>query len=342
MSQDESKCFFTDLPAEGINPEGRSGIFLYKITIEDKVIILKFSQNTDGWIDNIEENKEMENVKYTDGKKVIPSAIADIKHIVRSLILNGRWDVKNYDILTKKVLYNQLKYYDYPKTPEEKMNYLFKNLYDMQNYEGDVFYIKNLYNNDWRKLFFKNIDEMQFYLSTLKERGMIDLYNQVGDHSYQRCKINYNGLMYAIELASAGRESKNCFVAMSFDVEDRVIYEKGIMPILDEMGYNAIKIDNEHFESDRTINDAMIAAIKKSKFVIADFTKQKRNVYYESGYAAGREMKVIYTCKEEYFNGTNSEKKSAFDTNHYPHIIWNNIEDLKRQLKNKIEVYIKE
>jgi nucleoside 2-deoxyribosyltransferase len=130
---------------------------------------------------------------------------------------------------------------------------------------------------------------------------------------------------------------------MSFDEEDlKEIYERCIYSLLkDELGFNPIVIKDEHFESEKTINDAMVASIKKSKFVIADFTKQKRNVYFEAGYAAGLGLKVIYTCNEEYFRDKiDINKQSAFDTNHFPHIIWKDKEDLKKQLKDKIEAYI--
>jgi len=43
---------------------------------------------------------------------------------------------------------------------------------------------------------------------------------------------------------------------------------------------------------------------------------------------------VIYTCKKEDFDN------SHFDTNHYPHIVYENLEELKEKLKFKISAWI--
>jgi len=96
----------------------------------------------------------------------------------------------------------------------------------------------------------------------------------------------------------------------------------------------AILIDEVHFDSESTINDAIIAQIKQAKFCISDFTQQKDGVYFEAGYALGRGLPVIYSCHKDDF------EKSHFDTKHFPHIIYNNTEDLKRMLVDKINAWI--
>jgi len=78
----------------------------------------------------------------------------------------------------------------------------------------------------------------------------------------------------------------------------------------------------------------MIRFIKKCKFLIADFTEQKHGVYFEAGFALGLKRPVIYTCSEEDFKDTH------FDTNHYPHIVYKNLDDLEIRLKNKIQAWI--
>ena len=82
-----------------------------------------------------------------------------------------------------------------------------------------------------------------------------------------------------------------------------------------QTGFIPILIDEVHADADKTINDEIIASIKKSKFCISDFTEQKDGVYFEAGFALGRGLKVIYTCQKADF------KDSHFDTNHFPHII---------------------
>lgn len=74
--------------------------------------------------------------------------------------------------------------------------------------------------------------------------------------------------------------------------------------------------------------------MKSSKFCIADFTEQRDGVYFESGFAVGLGKKVIYTCHKKWF------KKSHFDTNHFPHIIYESMQELKEKLDNKIKAWI--
>ena len=100
-----------------------------------------------------------------------------------------------------------------------------------------------------------------------------------------------------------------------------------------ESGYEPLLVDELHYDSDLTINDAIIKFIKKSKFLIADFTEQKHGVYFEAGFALGLKKPVIYTCS------FNDFKQTHFDTNHYPHIVYE-LNNLEERLKNKIQAWI--
>ena len=101
-------------------------------------------------------------------------------------------------------------------------------------------------------------------------------------------------------------------------------------------GYDPILIDEQHIASDVTINDTLIAEIKKSKFIIADFTEHKHGVYFEAGFALGQKKPVIYLCNKLQFN------KTHFDTNHYSHIVYETLDELKEKLETKIEAWINE
>jgi len=102
-----------------------------------------------------------------------------------------------------------------------------------------------------------------------------------------------------------------------------------------ESDFEPYIVFNQHPESDVTINDEILAGIKKAKFTIADFTYHKAGVYFEAGYALGRGQKVIYTCREDNI-GT-----AHFDTRNYQHLVWKDGADLKKKLMDKIEVFIK-
>ena len=121
---------------------------------------------------------------------------------------------------------------------------------------------------------------------------------------------------------------------MSFDSSMSETRET-IKSVIQKNGFEPIFIDEQLIGSTQTINDAIIAAIKSCRFCIADFSQQRDGVYYESGFAAGLNKPVIYTCLDEWFS------KSHFDTNHFPHLIYKSSNELAEKLDNKIKAWIK-
>lgn len=264
------------------------------------------------------------------------------RHILIGLILNGSFP-KEYGDLGSPVLDNKkletiIRDSVYPTTPEDKIHNLLNYLHSLQEFEGSqISFPKNENPQDLaNRLYFKNYEEMAFYLFTLKNMGFIDGLSTTTKEGpgMAGIKITYEGLSKVIELNESGSQSDRCFVAMSFSPiqsETREYLKKAIK----ESGFKPILIDEQHIDSDVTINDALIAEIKKSKFVVADFTEHKHGVYFEAGYALGLKRPVIYLCHREDFD------KTHFDTNHYPHIIYGSLEELEEKLKTKIEAWIK-
>lgn len=263
------------------------------------------------------------------------------KHILYGLILNGLFP-KEYGDLGSPVLDNLklekiIRDSVYPKTPEDKIKHLLNYLHSLQGYEGSqINFPKNEEHQDLaNRLYFKNYQEMTFYLFTLKNMGLIDGLNSTTKEgaSMTSIKLTYAGLSKVVEINESGSQSDRCFVAMSFSANQSETRES-IKNSIKKAGFDPILIDEQHIDSDVTINDALIAEIKKSKFVVADFTEHKHGVYFEAGFALGLKRPVIYTCEGKEFD------KTHFDTNHYPHIIYNSLEELEEKLKAKIEAWI--
>ena len=102
-----------------------------------------------------------------------------------------------------------------------------------------------------------------------------------------------------------------------------------------QTGFTPIFIDEKDISSERTINDEIIANLKKCKFCIADFSYHKNGVYFESGFALGQGKPVIYTCEHGHF------KNAHFDIKPLQHIIYLKPEELTEKLVHKIEAWIK-
>jgi hypothetical protein len=127
-------------------------------------------------------------------------------------------------------------------------------------------------------------------------------------------------------------DSAQAFVAMWFHELTSEAYINGIELAVSATGYKAIRIDKK--EHNNKIDDEILAEIRRSRFLIADFTCEPKNVrggvYYEAGFVQGLGIPVIWTCRES------SLADLHFDTRQYSHIVWKDPTDLFTQLKNRI------
>jgi hypothetical protein len=127
-------------------------------------------------------------------------------------------------------------------------------------------------------------------------------------------------------------DSSQAFVAMWFSDETNDAFINGIWPALTETGYKAMRIDKK--DHNNKIDDEIIAEIRRSRFIVADFTcgpgNPRGGVYFEAGFALGLNIPVVWTCRDS------SLKDVHFDTRQYAHIVWKNSEDLRIQLRNRI------
>ncbi|MDD9817856.1 MAG: hypothetical protein OXU61_06940 [Gammaproteobacteria bacterium] len=150
--------------------------------------------------------------------------------------------------------------------------------------------------------------------------------------------ITLKGHMRLEELRSKQVLSEQAFVAMWFSKEMKPAWEQGFKPGIEAAGYKPMRIDQkQHINK---IDDEIIAEIRRSRFLVADFTaepeKPRGGVYYEAGFAHGLNIPVIFTCRADYIDDLH------FDTRQFNHIAWKeeNLGDLRKQLKNRISATI--
>ena len=88
-----------------------------------------------------------------------------------------------------------------------------------------------------------------------------------------------------------------------------------------------VRIDQQ--EHNNKIDDEIIAEIRRSRFVVADFTQGEKGarggVYYEAGFAQGLGIEVIFTCRKDVLDNNDIH----FDTRQYNHIGWETPEELR-------------
>jgi len=159
-----------------------------------------------------------------------------------------------------------------------------------------------------------------------KDSGIYRYINEITVKGYQRLE----------ELKKANPNSDQAFVAMWFDDSMSDAWENGFEPAIVDAGYKPLRIDRkEHINK---IDDEIIAEIRRSRFLVADFTSEKEKprggVYYEAGFAHGLNIPVIYTCREDCLEDVH------FDTRQFNHLTWNTPEDLRTDLAKRISAVL--
>lgn len=173
-------------------------------------------------------------------------------------------------------------------------------------------------------------EDLGFLLEHLTERKLI---RNISSSDYEFLYIiEVPGFKRIEELKKFAPASDKVFVAMWFDEDLRPTYDRGFEPAIKNAGYQAVRVDLGHY-SDK-IDDKIISEIRQSRFIVADFSKgddgARGSVYYEAGFAHGLGREVIFTCRKA------DIKDVHFDTRQYPHIVWEDADDLRGQLHERI------
>lgn len=240
-----------------------------------------------------------------------------------------------------------------PKTPMQRLERLLLNLYKFNDKFGSVIvapvgiekaYIKFTYNkiempNSMAYAAdYNEVSEMIFGLESL---GYL---RKTGQNNLD-FKISPQGFERAEQLLNSNIESTNVFVAMQFSDDLLEAFREAIKPACEACGFDALIISDKSHNNG--ITDEIIVEIKRSKFVIVDFTYNNNGAYWEAGFSQGLGRPVIRCCKREWFDGKSKIVNSVgeiqevanslhFDVRHYNTIIWEDHDDLAMKLKNNI------
>lgn len=128
--------------------------------------------------------------------------------------------------------------------------------------------------------------------------------------------------------------SNSGFCAMWFDDSVEDAWTKAIQPAIEGAGWEAVRVDA--IQHVRKIDDEIIAAIRRARFVVADFTGQRGGVYFEAGFAMGLGIPVIWSCREDHISDLH------FDIRQYNMLTWkaDDLVDFRKSLSNRIEAIL--
>jgi nucleoside 2-deoxyribosyltransferase len=219
-------------------------------------------------------------------------------------------------------------------TPRQKQIILLQNIERKTEYPGKGVLIVPDY--DTPLAWASTREEFVYYMESLIGRGLLKVIDSGG-------VAKINDLIFSAIITADGwdylekqerhiEERTQAFVAMSFSEDLKSFWEGPISNAIKRAGYKPCRVDaGPH--SDR-IDVKIIAEIKNSRFLIADFTEHKQGVYFEAGYALGLGLPVIWCVRKDHL------EKAHFDTRQYNHIVWETKEELENQLYNFICVII--
>lgn len=174
--------------------------------------------------------------------------------------------------------------------------------------------------------------ELKYLIDFCIEDGLL----KSGGNDGRKYSLTPKGYAHLDALRGANPNSEQAFVAMWFDPSMQEAYDQGIDPAIRDAGYRPLRIDQK--EHINRIDDEIIAEIRRSRFIVADFTSEadrpRGGVYFEAGFAFGLGIPVIWTCRQDLIGSVH------FDTRQFNHIVWSGSEDLRKALTNRIGAVI--
>jgi nucleoside 2-deoxyribosyltransferase len=178
------------------------------------------------------------------------------------------------------------------------------------------------------------LSELEALLQMLIEMGWLaERDSTMTGHNFTLAAL---GWLKTEELTKRLPDTSQAFVAMWFNEATELAYNDGIAKAITDLGYRPLRIDRK--EHVNKIDDEIIAEIRRSKFLVADFTCEKEKVrggvYFEAGFAMALPIPVIWTCAKSSFSDVH------FDTRQYNHIFWETPEALREALKARIGAVI--
>ena len=173
------------------------------------------------------------------------------------------------------------------------------------------------------------MDEVEFLLDYLRgqEYATLERNNQL-----TRVTVTVQGHAHVASRLTSTNSSQ-AFVAMWFNDSMDAVYNHAFAPAIQAAGYEPYRIDRDNFLN--KIDDEIIAQIRQSRFLLADFTHEpegsvRGSVYYEAGFAHGLGIPVIFIAHED--------ADLHFDTRQFPHILWKptDLNALKHELTHRL------
>lgn len=173
----------------------------------------------------------------------------------------------------------------------------------------------------------QDLKDIRYLASFLDDQGYL-VYRGGPDTARATAK----GRIRYEQMQTERKDSAQGFVAMWFNKETEGAYSGGFAPGIEGAGYRSFRVDKH--EHANKIDDEIIAQIRNSRFLVADFTGHRGGVYFEAGFALGLNIPVIWTCRKDHLEDLH------FDTRQFNCIDWTEPAELAVRLQRRIEAVV--
>jgi hypothetical protein len=187
--------------------------------------------------------------------------------------------------------------------------------------------------NDWPLVYAKGTTELQGIIHMLEKETPYLFVREVSP-KVRGVRLTKQGWERFAQLETERPKSTAAFVAMPFASEMKPPYDEGFHPALYDLGYDPIRVDREEYLG--KIDDFIVASIRKSALLVADFTGMRTGVFFEVGFGLGLGIHVVWTCREDWL----PKLGEHFDTRQFNHLPWKDPADLKARLRTRIEAAV--
>lgn len=144
--------------------------------------------------------------------------------------------------------------------------------------------------------------------------------------------LSVPGLLAIEAMSASGTASAQGFVAMDFADGMLDAWTNGFDPGIRKAGFRPLRIDSKDYIGG--ITDEIMSEIRKSRFIVADYTGQRSGVYFEAGFALGLGLPVIPTCRADQIGNLH------FDIRHLNTLPWDTPSDLVDSLSKRVRAVI--
>ena len=182
-------------------------------------------------------------------------------------------------------------------------------------------------------------DIFDFVLNKLSYSKYIDKENSKLTSAGIAYYKNYNS-----DESPQSQYSQTVFIAQSFSPDMVKFYNDVLEPLVKEFKLNPILVSNE--EPEDTIDASILNHIRTCRFMICDLTHSRPSVYFESGYAIGRGVNVIHTCREDHNSDSENfdaaKNKVHFDVRNRKITWWDStkLDEFREELRNRIKNFL--